>query len=185
MDEDIEIKPRTSIEVAQRILALLAVVERVYQKPPDHIRDWVKTNKVAEHFSSDESDFFFSDNVTEKQLIHFSWRAETLASLLWSIYGIDKMPSLDEIVDLSSVALIKEMYLNPSKFLTETKLRPEEEIDEFEESLCEQHWAVRDAQINHKTIPPGINPEIIQERRYGSCWLVGFGEDWDDVPTDT
>jgi hypothetical protein len=30
-----------------------------------------------------------------------------------------------------------------------------------------------------------LNPGIVYERRYGLSWLVGWGDDWDNVPTDT
>jgi hypothetical protein len=30
-----------------------------------------------------------------------------------------------------------------------------------------------------------LNHGIVYERRYGLSWLVGWGEDWDNVPTDT
>jgi hypothetical protein len=30
-----------------------------------------------------------------------------------------------------------------------------------------------------------LNSGIVYERRYGMSWVLGYGESWDDVPTDT
>jgi hypothetical protein len=34
-------------------------------------------------------------------------------------------------------------------------------------------------------MPKEINPGVVYERRYGLSWVIGWGEDWDEVPTDT
>jgi hypothetical protein len=65
----------------------------------------------------------------------------------------------------------------------------------MESNLYHQHWRVRDAELvgigKFLEPQPGdppieeLNPGIVHERRYGLSWLVGWGEDWDNVPTDT
>jgi len=185
-DEDsIEIRPKTSLEAAQRVLALLAVVDRVYENPPTCTRAWVNDNQIAQYFSAEERDFFFSDKVTEKQRIKFSWRTEALGVLLWSLSGMKFMPSLAEKISISKIDMVKDAISRTNVFLREAALRADAEIDDLEESMCEAHWLVRDAKIHGKRPPANVDPGIVQERRHATCWLIGMGEDWDDVPIDT
>jgi len=65
----------------------------------------------------------------------------------------------------------------------------------MESGLYHQHWRVRDAELvgigqflePRPDDPPieDLDPSIVYERRYALSWLVGWGEDWDNVPTDT
>jgi hypothetical protein len=184
-DDGFEICPKTSLEAAQRVLALMAVVDRVYEDPPTRVRAWVNANQIAQYFSPEESEFFFSDAVTEKQRIKFSWRTEALGTLLWALSGLKRMPSLNETVNLSNIDVVKDIILRTSDFLRDAALRSDDEIHDLEDSMCDAHWLVRDAQIHGKKLPAKTNPEIVQERRHSTCWLIGMGEDWDDVPIDT
>lgn len=184
-DDSIEFRPKTSLEAAQRVLALLAVVDRIYENPPIRIRTWVNDNEVAQYFSAEERGFFFSDKITEKQRVKFSWRAEALGVLLWALSGMNRMPSLEEKVDLSKIDMVKDAIQRTSEFLRDAALRTDDEVYDLELSMCEAHWLVRDAQIHGKRPPANVNPGLVQERRHATCWLIGMGEDWDDVPIDT
>ena len=118
-------------------------------------------------------------------MINFSWRAEALTSLLWSTRLIEDMPALNEQFDVYSVEGLSTIIHDPIAFKQQLKLRPEDEIREMEEDLQHQHWRVRDAELFDKEMPEELNSGIVYERRYGLSWLVGWGEGWDDVPTDT
>jgi hypothetical protein len=184
-DEEFEDHRRTSLEVAQRVLALAAVVDRVYEDPPTRVRSWVKSHQIDQYLSAEESEFFFSDSITEKQRVRFSWRTEALGTLLWALSGMRRMPSLNEKVTLSKIPIVQDAVLRTSEFLRDAALRPYDEIQALEDSMCDAHWLVRDAQIHGKKIPKKIDAGIVQERRHATCWLIGTGEDWDEVTTDT
>ncbi len=184
-DDSIEIRQKTSLEAAQRVLALMAVVDRVYENPPTRTRIWVNDNQVAQYFSDEECEFFFLDAITENQRIKFSWRTEALGVLLWALSGMKSMPSLKEKIDLSKIDMVKDAILRTSSFLRDAVLRTDDEIYALEESMCDAHWLVRDAQIHGRRLPATVDPGIVQERRHATCWLIGMGEDWDDVPIDT
>jgi hypothetical protein len=95
------------------------------------------------------------------------------------------MPPLNESFNLSSVGEIRGIHENPQSFLKSITRRPLNELVEMEDKLYKQHWRVRDAQLFGKKMPKEINPGVVYERRYGLSWVIGWGEDWDEVPTDT
>jgi Domain of unknown function (DUF4272) len=92
--------------------------------------------------------------------------------------------------------MIGEAIMDPERFLSTATLRPEEELNEMEQFLYHQHWRVRDYQLFPKLqrdpLSDGeqpieeLNPKIVyMNPRYAMRWLVGWGNDWDAVPTDT
>ncbi|MBD8528217.1 DUF4272 domain-containing protein [Pseudomarimonas arenosa] len=188
MSDDMEycIRPRTAQEVAERSLALLAVTSRAFEDVPTRTLNWAKVNEIDKFFSDKEREFFFLPNRPDQRDINtFSWKIEALVSLLWALRAIEQFPPLNVQVDLNSVGALVLAYEAPSKFVNEAKLRPMPELEELENALYNQHWRVRDAQLFGRPMPVELNPIVVYERRYGMSWLVGWGEDWDDVPTDT
>jgi hypothetical protein len=80
-------------------------------------------------------------------------------------------------------------------FLSTAVMRSYDEIGEMEHYLYHQHWRVRDRdygfnvgiRIHSNDQPPldELDSGIVYERRYGMSWVAGWGDSWDDVPTDT
>ncbi|MCB0479597.1 MAG: DUF4272 domain-containing protein [Crocinitomicaceae bacterium] len=187
MEEESEDRERTfreRMEVGKRILALLAVIGKVHDDNPQ-FNNWFERNKIEEYLSEKEKTLWQSENPSKEELIKFSWRAEALTSLLWAAKMIENMPGLNKQYNIFSNPKVLEILKNPESFLNTIELRNEKEIEEMEEELYEQHWRVRDAQLFKKPMPNELAPSIVYERRYGLSWIVGWGEDWDHVPTDT
>lgn len=184
-EEDCILKVRTPQEVGKRILALMAVIGKVHQGDDERFWNWVENNSIKSYLSDGEKDFIETDSPQHQQLVNFSWRAEALVPLLWSIGVLKTMPSLNGQFDVYSVAELNVITKEPMDFLNSVKLRPDSELEKMEDKLFQAHWQVRDAQLFRKKMPKDLNPEVVYERRYALSWLVGWGDDWDNVPTDT
>lgn len=188
-----ELTPRTAEETAQRILALLIAVGKVHD--PERCVAWMKKHKLQQFLSPAELAFVANETLSEESRVAFSWRAEAMVSLLWALNGLTEMPPLNKQFDVFEVEMVNAALKDPQAFLTRARLRSAEEISDMEANLYHQHWRVRDADlvgIGEFLEPrPGdppiaeLNHGIVYERRYGLSWLVGWGEDWDNVPTDT
>lgn len=193
-DKDIELVERSSLEIAERCLALIAVVARSKEQP--WINDWVERFQIISYLSTAERDFYLSTEPDSQSVVNFSWRAEALVSLVWSLNGIADMPPLSDQYWILEDDFIAAAMKNPNSFRLSAAKRPSEEINKMEGFLYHQHWRVRDKQLgfnNGAKIPlePGelpiddLNPSVVYERRYGMTWVTGEGENWDEVPTDT
>lgn len=182
-DEGVSV--RKPIEVAERILSLLAVIGKVHQGNDSRFTNWYEKNSIDEYVSQEEKIFIKTGSPEQNAIKHYCWRAEALTSLLWSIGLIPEMPALNKEFDVYSVNGLTEIIENPNGFRKDIKLRTDEELKEMENSLYHEHWRVRDAQLFGKEMPSELHPSIVYERRYGLSWLVGWGDNWDDVPTDT
>ncbi|KLV05497.1 hypothetical protein ABT56_11010 [Photobacterium aquae] len=189
IEEDIKI--RTSKEVAERVLGLIASVGKVHF-PEENIK-WIKNNNIEQYLSTLESEFINTPRPDHQDLVNFSWRVEALVSLLWCLKGLDEMPAFDEQFDIWENELVIKAVSNTNEFLNCAELRDSEAIDNMESFLYHQHWRVRDRDLGFNNDRPGeddpdineLDSGIVYERRYGMSWVSGFGESWDDVPTDT
>ena len=183
--DDDAMSPRTPEQVAQRLLALTATVSRTYSAADSPELAWVKQHGVEAFFSDEERAFYQQPEPTEQQLVNFSWRTEGLVAVAWALGGLDQLPALNLTADLKSIRLLAQAMKDPKAFIAQAQLRPASDIEAAEGELYQQHWRVRDAQLFNKPMPDELHPGVVYERRYALSWLVGYGDDWDEVPTDT
>jgi hypothetical protein len=188
-----ELTPRSAQQAAQRVLALLIAVGKVHD--PKGCVAWMKRHKLQKYLSPAEIAFVNKKTPSEKSRVSFSWRAEAMVSLLWALKGLRKMPPMDEQFDVFGVAMVLSALNDPQAFVSQARLRSAKQIRDMESDLHHQHWRVRDAELfgigrfyePQPDDPPieKLDHAIVYQRRYGLSWLVGWGEDWDQVPTDT
>lgn len=175
-DESVELKRRSSLEVAERALALVAVVARSQQQ--QWVGDWTRKFRIQDYFSNAERRFFEETAPDQQTIVNFSWRAEALVSLVWVLGGLRQMPPLFEQFWVLDTDFIETAMKDPNSFRLSATKRPSEEIQEMEAFLYHQHWRVRDKQLgfnNGAGIPlePGeipvseLNSSVVYERRYG------------------
>ena len=184
-DHEDSLKPRSAQEVAERVIALIAVTARVHKDEAKQTFAKLDKLNLDPLFSTSERIFFFSEIPSENDLINFSWRSEALASLIWALNGLVVFPPLNEQVSVGELTLVQNALDDPKKFISNARLRPIAEIEAMESDLYHQHWRVRDAQLFNKPMPQELSSSVVYERRYAMSWLIGWGSDWDDVPTDT
>lgn len=175
---------RTSEEVARRAMALCAVALRreVSKQESDK---FVEQHHIASWFSPKEKEFIENPNPSEDDMIQFSWRYECYWVMLWSLGYVNELeePRNECDVDYAISILVDR---GPEQFIQKATLRSQSELLDATDLLYRYHWAVRDAAINGKETPAGLNGDVVMERLYALNWLVGYGEaEWDDVPTDT
>ena len=190
-DDTEDAQPRTARAIAERVLALIAVTGHVHFT--EHNAKWMADNAIDQYLSDAERAFVAQTEPSKKDKANFSWRAEALMSLIWCLNGVDDITALNVQFDAFRHPMVLTAAQQTSRFLEEAVRRPEEELADMEQFLYHQHWRVRDRDLGfHSDRPePGDAPidtldsGIVYERRYAMSWVVGYGDSWDDVPTDT
>ena len=190
-DSDDDMQPRSAHEIAERVLGLIAVIGKV--QFPSQNAQWMDANDIGRFLTPAERAFIDDPNPGQKDRVNFSWRAEALVSLLWSLQGLEHMPGLEDQFDVFSNAMVLQAIRQTDQFLQHPVRRPLDELQEQEQYLYHQHWRVRDRDLGFNNDEPAEDdPDIkrlisglVYERRYAMSWLVGYGDSWDDVPTDT
>jgi Domain of unknown function (DUF4272) len=175
---------RHPYEVAQRVLAILAVLDRTFSQDAAPTLEWVYSYGIDRYFSTAERDFYFARDVTEEERVNFSWLAESLAMMLWSLGYVDDLPPLDRRFNPTDIPYLYNITNSTAQFLGDACLRHPDALTIAEEQHCQAHWQAMHAETSTRAISCAIDPEIIYERRYAISWLVGWGESWENVPLD-
>lgn len=186
VEDEETITPRTSIEVAQRCLAVVfcAVKGETQGEDQPLIDSLVKEYEAESFFSDKEAAFIKNRSPAEQELIDYAWRYECSHVFLWALGFIDQLKPPNEICDVpAEVRIIRDA--GKSDFVTQAKLRTQAEILDMADLYYRLHWAAIELRINGKKSGQ-IDEGIIRERHRALNWLIRYmGQDWDNVTTDT
>ena len=187
-EEEEQRVPRTAEQVAQRLLALVAVVWRA--NASEEIAQegiaWAKAQGITAFLSPAEHSFIFHEQrPPQADVVNLGWRAEAMVPMIWALGGLAAMPPSNERSTSWSNPMLRQAMKSPADFIAGATLRPAVEVEAEESRLHDEHWHVRDAQLRRQPVPSGLEAGIVIERRYALSWMVGYGDNWDDVPTDT
>lgn len=180
-----EAKRRSAQEVADRAMTLLIVAARAEGLEIERVREVIAEYRLEAALTPDERAFLAKPAVEEKDAIAFTWRYEAAGALLWALGYVEKLGKPEEPLD---PALLTSILVERSReeLLAGAKLRPLPQILDEADLIYRYHWAARDAQVNGKPVPPGLNYDAIMERHYALNWLIGYMDQaWDEVTTDT
>ena len=182
-DEDWE--SRSSREVRERSLVLFGLVRTAHGDDSRDIREWLAKHNVGSAVSPEEKRILDSSRLSQRDRINASWRVEGLEVMLWALNELPDMSPLSGQCDSDRVEkAFSSILSNVGDFLNKDTMKSEGEIYEQQEAIESHHWTIRDARIHHKPPPKGLDSGVIQEKHYALNWIL-FGEDWDDVLTDT
>jgi hypothetical protein len=183
-DSHFPINARHPFEVAQRVLAILAVLDRACASEAAPTRDWVFAYNIDRYFSDAERDFYFEPNISHDEREDFGWLSESLPPMLWALGYLEEMPLLNKRFELENIPYLYQITHSTAQFLADACLRHDDALSIAEEQHCQAHWRAIHAECSSQPIEDVIDPDIIYERRYAISWLVGWGESWDNVPID-
>lgn len=171
---DFKLNIRHPYEVAQRVLAILAILDRTYTIEASPALEWVYAYGVHRHFSEAEKEFYFTKEVSKQERETFSWLTESLAVLMWSMGYLEDLPPLHQRFDLATMPYLDHITSSTAQFLADACLRHADALMIAEEQHYHAHWQIMNAESSMDLITNKISPEIIYERRYAFSWLVGM-----------
>lgn len=202
VDDDEEVKIHNAQAVARRALVLWAVTRKAGGIPQEEALLPIQKLGLWDSVSEDEKRYLKDASPDPAESEELVWRLECLWVLMWSLGYIDDLDWPSGMCDVPKlVEIIKPHETNPA-FIAEAKLRSTAELLDAQDLTMRIHWAIRDAQLNQRSIPEDLNwakPEVrvtprqsaaagvVAERHYVLNWLVNFlsPKSWDDVDTPT
>jgi hypothetical protein len=183
-----EDKVRPAQEVGLRSLGLFAVVGRALGAPRDQVISWLRTEGLWEALTPHEVAYLELIDPPPKAKINFGWQSERLIVLLWALGKVWNLPDSATQCDTSIFNSILPPFarISARAFIAKAKLIDERRLWEQAQRYLDDHWKARDARLQERSIPAGIDIEIVQERHHAINWITGYdGLAWDDVTTDT
>ena len=118
---------------------------------------------------------------TQQEKVNAVWLVECVQGLAWclSLVELDPFKHCDD----NLASHFPQPFGNPSKFISQAKLRPLGEIFQQVDLHYRLHWAARNARLRGRSCK--IAEGFISERRKALDWAIGVELDWDRVPLNT
>lgn len=187
-----ETELQTSKEVGIRITCLFCVTYRAFFPSKasfwKSLQRYLKQHQLWNHLSPDETTFLLDPAPDRQSIVNFTWRVEALFVLMWAVGLIERLPWPDRQSDTGEIpTILPDFDQSPRRFISDLKLRPKSEILDASDLIYRLHWATRQAGIEGKPSPGGLDQEVICEWHHAINWITRYDdeEDWDNVSTDT
>jgi hypothetical protein len=187
VDEESEVRVRTSREIAERILILvyLAYTSEVPDER-EKVIEFLKTNLLWDKVSPAEKELFQKDELTEQEVVNISWRSEAVWLLLWTIDKVDSIELPTAQIEIGEiVSRLPKFLTDPREFIETSTVRPTTEILDALDLTYRLHWATRNADLTKQPMPANLSLSIVMERHYAINWVTYYADEWDEVTTDT
>ncbi|MGB5164983.1 MAG: DUF4272 domain-containing protein [Woeseiaceae bacterium] len=176
---------RSSREIRRRSLVLFGLVRMANGEDGHGIYQWLVDQDVESAIAPEEKRILTSAHLSDKDQINASWRVEALEVMLWALNELPDLSPLSGQCDSSRIQDVFALILsNTSDFLDKDEMRSEGEIYEQQEAIENHNWTIRDARIHGRPQPKDLDSGVVEEKHYALNWIL-FGEDWDEVLTDT
>jgi hypothetical protein len=180
--------PRETAEVAERTLAMHALLGIYFQAPVAVIAKWIQDNGLGHVLSRRERALLGTPEaeLTQQDRIDLYWYLEALWAFAWAGQLIPELP-IDKPVgdELASLLPDIENGEGGAEFRAAFLLRPFGDIFQMLDVYFRAHWYARDGHLNGYST--GVfNLDIILERRKALEWIADRTiEDWDETPEST
>lgn len=183
-ESESQITLRTPREIADRLRALSIIAALGSGLPQAGARRLIEERGVGPHLSPAERAFLDTADPSPRDQVQFSWRYEAAWVLFWSLgYVEDHLGAPRDTCDVDAMT---DIIINTPD-LDRQGARSANDVLNEADLIYRYHWAVRQAGIDGKDPPGGLNPGVVMERHHALNWLIGYDEsaEWDDVATDT
>ena len=180
-DEEVHMRPAQ--EVAKRAVCLMAVACEAEGRPDFSALEFLKKHGLEGDLSPAEKKLLTDKELFEKQRNSFTWRYESLATLMWCLKQRKDLPFPNAqqrpIVDITAIE--KDV----KGFVANAELRSVEEILDQNDLAYRCNWAGVEARQKGKE-QAGMILSVVYERLYALNWITRLkNAKWDDVSTDS
>ena len=183
VESEAEVELPGADQVAQRLAALTIVAVKGEGLDAESVDAIVDERGMHGWFSPKEAAFVADRAPSERDRIRFSWNYEAAWTLYWALNFLEGQLGMPRAV-CDVPLLVRTVRDTPD--LAINGLRRVGHVLTEADLAYRCHWAVRDAMINGKPIPGGLNPGVVAERHRTLNWLIRHREEaWDDVDTPT
>ena len=185
VESESQTKIRSAQDTARRLLILYNVAAAGYGIDRNKVVERLKSTGLWTFVSPDEKNFLESKEPSNQQVINATWRVEAVWTLLWALGQVKELDFPIKSIEPQTIHSFIPKPQDFDSYIKNSKLRTKKEILDETDLIYRIHWAVRDAQINGQNAPAGLNGSVVVERHYTLNWLTFYGDEWDEITTDT
>ncbi len=183
IESEATVTVRTPQEIAQRLVALLAVAAKGEGVEQAIVERFIADKQAASYLSAAEAAFIANVEPSDHDRLQFSWRYEAAWVMFWALKFIET--PLEFPGQCCDVPLLIGTSRDTADLAAKGRHETNSILNEAD-LIYRYHWAVRQASIDGNDPPGGLHPGVVMERHQALNWLICYCDaDWDDVGTDT
>jgi hypothetical protein len=184
VEDEAEVRSRTSAEVANRCLAITICAAKGETGDQELVQQLITDWSATAYFSPKERAFIDNLRPTPQELVDYSWQYEAVHVLLWALNYIDAVGPPHQQCDVPAELRIINTRGGVA-FVQQARLRSVSELLDMADLYYRINWAAVDARVKGKPLNT-VHPGIAFERHRAINWLIRYMDaEWDDVTTDT
>ncbi|MFT3704986.1 MAG: DUF4272 domain-containing protein [Agriterribacter sp.] len=173
-------------DIAKKAVVLYGLIYIAHgEKTSKEMIDYFKKYDLWNAVSPDERRYLEKQHKTDEDNNPVTWRIENLNVLLWALGNFDTLGFPTTMCDFSNYVNLPDLDIDPTTWITNSKLRDTEEILNETDLIYRIHWAATEARLRGKPMPANLSEDIVMERHFALNWLTMYADDWDDITTDT
>lgn len=178
---------RNDEAVARRSLAMMGIIQLMFEAPNYFIREWFTDNELIDELTEHEKHLLDTsfDKLNQQEQINLHWTIECLWAFTWMANKHSEL-TLNTSIEDTLAAMFPSIENNEAveEFINGFKLRPTSEIFSMLDYFYRAHWVARNNSLNGIK-DDKVNLSIIIERRRALEWVCDSSLEWDDISLDT
>ena len=183
---------RSAEEIARRAIACLITIQAAFDRyngeytpsVADKYQHILARYKLNDALTAEEN-AIYNGAGGEAEITKMTWKYEAYWTLLWELGIIPELDYPAHTIDCEAACQAVFDHQDFASFMTTVRLRPIEDILDQADLIYRYHWATRDAYLNGREAPAGLDDDVIVERHAALNWLIGVDDDWDNPDTST
>ncbi|WPO98299.1 DUF4272 domain-containing protein [Pseudomonas sp. HR96] len=143
---------------------------------------WIDSERLDE-FLTDSERLFIESSIGD--LHEFRMQVESMWALAWFL-GLVPYINLDKVCDVEFAKILPNLKNLQGSWhiFTLVKRRSMFELAQACDVAYCLHWAIRQVQQTHGSLPGTLDPYVVTKRRHALDWLVST-DGWDGISQDT
>ena len=180
------VAPRSSGQVADRVVALYALVGLAHDADPGKLIRWLEGARCDKALTGEERGLFQKERVSHDEEKRLSWLQEALYLLMWAGSLVGELRPAQGECDLDALLPLIPPEVSVADFRRSVAIRPPSELLVEADYLYQLHWAIRHPEVWHREEEhQKFSRDVVIERRRAIEWSLNRRLAWWDISLDT
>lgn len=185
VEDEADARLQSADEVARRAIVLFSLAAIGHGYDSKSYLEMLEAPSLRKTLSPKEREFLADKNPSDSASIQMTWCVEGAWTLIWALGELPELRLPTEQCDAQDLQRIMPGSHRLREFISAATLRSTGEILDETDKIYRLHWAARDASLNDRAVPAGLQIGVIEERHRALNWLTFYADEWDEITTDT
>ncbi|WP_099221824.1 DUF4272 domain-containing protein [Listeria costaricensis] len=187
-----EVKVRTVDEIARRAVCTLMTIQHAcdlmgneeIEESRTFFLDLLDQWGLQSELTQKEQQIF-SGKAEKQAILDMVWKYEAYWVLIWALGFVSQLDVPVATCDCDVAIQTVSQFADLDALIEQAEPRTTAEILDEADLIFRYDWACVEARLKNQPAAGKLDSSVVLERHRALNWLIGYGEDWDHVPTNT